>query len=36
MGYAETSLKNKDEPMADTIGIIAMGEMGSAVARRLH
>src|SRR6188474_892400 len=36
MGYAETSRKNKDEPMADTIGVIAMGEMGSAVARRLH
>jgi putative dehydrogenase len=36
MGYAETSLKNKDEPMADTIGVIAMGEMGSGVARRLH
>src|SRR5947209_7048137 len=36
MGYAETSLKNKDEPMDDTVGIIAMGEMGSAVARRLH
>jgi len=36
MGYAETLLKNKDEPMADTIGVIAMGEMGSGVARRLH
>src|SRR5258708_8441381 len=36
MGYAETSLKNKDEPMADKIGVIAMGEMGSGVARRLH
>src|SRR5436309_10799452 len=36
MGYAETSLKNKDEPMTEKIGIIAMGEMGSAVARRLH
>ena len=36
MGYAEISLKNKDEPMADTIGVIAMGEMGSGVARRLH
>jgi len=35
-GYAETSRKNKDEPMADTIGVIAMGEMGSATARRLH
>ena len=36
MGYAETLRKNKDEPMADTIGIIAMGEMGSGVARRVH
>src|SRR6185295_20106442 len=36
MGYAETSRENKDEPMADTIGVIAMGEMGSATARRLH
>jgi 3-hydroxyisobutyrate dehydrogenase-like beta-hydroxyacid dehydrogenase len=36
MGYAEHRLKNKDEPMADTIGVIAMGEMGSGVARRLH
>src|SRR5437879_1267416 len=35
-GYAETSRKDKDEPMADTIGVIAMGEMGSGVARRLH
>jgi 3-hydroxyisobutyrate dehydrogenase-like beta-hydroxyacid dehydrogenase len=35
-GYAETILKNKDYPMAETIGIIAMGEMGSATARRLH
>jgi len=29
-------LKNKDNPMAETIGIIAMGEMGSATAHRLH
>jgi 3-hydroxyisobutyrate dehydrogenase-like beta-hydroxyacid dehydrogenase len=36
MGYAETSRKNKEEPMAETIGVIAMGEMGSAVARRLR
>jgi L-threonate 2-dehydrogenase len=35
MGYAEHRLKNKDEPMT-TIGVIAMGEMGSGVARRLH
>jgi putative dehydrogenase len=35
-GYAQTILKNKDNPMAETIGIIAMGEMGSATARRLH
>jgi 3-hydroxyisobutyrate dehydrogenase-like beta-hydroxyacid dehydrogenase len=35
MGYAETLRKNKDEPMT-TIGVIAMGEMGSGVARRLR
>src|SRR6476469_5199159 len=34
-GYAKTALKNKDNPMA-TIGVIAMGEMGSATARRLR
>ncbi len=27
-GYAETAAKNKDNPMAETIGVIAMGEMG--------
>jgi 3-hydroxyisobutyrate dehydrogenase-like beta-hydroxyacid dehydrogenase len=36
MGYAETPRKNKDRPMAETIGVIAMGEMGYGVARRLH
>lgn len=35
-GYAETAGKNKDKPMADTIAVIAMGEMGSATARRLR
>src|SRR6188474_2895835 len=34
-GYAKTALKNKDNPMT-TIGVIAMGEMGSATARRLR
>jgi len=34
--YAETNRKNKDNPMAETIGVIAMGEMGSATARQLH
>jgi L-threonate 2-dehydrogenase len=29
-------LKNKDNPMAETVGVIAMGEMGSATARRLR
>jgi putative dehydrogenase len=35
-GYAETMLKNKDNSMAEKIAVIAMGEMGSGVARRLH
>jgi L-threonate 2-dehydrogenase len=35
-GYAESSRKHKEEPMADTIAVIAMGEMGSATARRLR
>jgi putative dehydrogenase len=35
-GYAESACKNKDKPMADTIAVIAMGEMGSATARRLR
>src|SRR5262245_47752952 len=35
-GYAQTTCKNKEEPMADTIAVIAMGEMGSATARRLR
>src|SRR5213592_1935645 len=35
-GLGRNTAENKDEPMAETIGIIAMGEMGSGVARRLH
>jgi len=35
-GYAKSAREHKDQRMADTIGIIAMGEMGSGVARRLH
>jgi 3-hydroxyisobutyrate dehydrogenase-like beta-hydroxyacid dehydrogenase len=35
-GYAESTRQDKDEPMAETIAVIAMGEMGSGVARRLH
>ena len=34
--YAETRLKNKDKPMAETVGVIAMGEMGSATAGRVR
>jgi len=34
--YAETCLKNKDKPMAETVGVIAMGEMGSATAGRVR
>jgi len=35
-GYAESTRQDKDEAMAETIAVIAMGEMGSGVARRLH
>jgi 3-hydroxyisobutyrate dehydrogenase-like beta-hydroxyacid dehydrogenase len=35
-GYAKSAREHKDHHMADTIGIIAMGEMGSGVARRVH
>src|SRR5262245_6102186 len=35
-GYAQTTCKNKDKAMVDTIAVIAMGEMGSATARRLR
>src|SRR6185312_15173219 len=35
-GLGRTARENKEEPMAETIGVIAMGEMGSGVARRLH
>ena len=36
-GYAESFREHKDvSDMTDTVAVIAMGEMGSGVARRLH